>query len=71
MEKWHCIFWTGIILGIVVTSIDFWVESIPYVVTIPIEIVSVILIFVGLIIRKSKKTHGKQDALNKIFTNLE
>ena len=53
MVKWRCISGIGIILGMVVTVIDFLVEGIPYVITIPLEILSIILIFAGLIIRKT------------------
>ena len=57
MEKWRYISGTGIVLGTVVTVLDFWVERIPHAIIIPLEIVSIVLIFAGLIIRKSKKTH--------------
>ena len=55
MVKWRCISGTGISLDMVVTTIDFLVEGIPYVMTIPLVIVSVILIYAGLIIRKREK----------------
>ncbi len=59
MEKWRCISGIGIVLGIVVTVIDFLVESVPYAIIIPLEIVAIILIFAGLIIRKSEKNREK------------
>lgn len=54
MEKWRLISLAGIILGIAVSVIDFLIESVPYVITIPIESTAIILIFAGLIIRKRK-----------------
>lgn len=59
MAKWRCIGWAGIILGIVISAIDFWVKSVPYAVTIPIEILAIVLIFAGFILRKSMKTREK------------
>lgn len=59
MVKWRCISGTGISLGMVVTTIDFLVEGIPYVMTIPLVIVSVILIYAGLIIRKRENMREK------------
>lgn len=56
VEKWRYIGWTGVILGIVVTAIDLRVKDISYGIFIPIEIIAIILIFTGLIIRKSEKT---------------
>lgn len=61
MEKWRRIFWIGAILGIVVTSVDAWIISIPYIIIIPVEIVSLVLIFAGLVMRKNKKKAEKQD----------
>lgn len=55
MLKWRYISGIGIILGMVVTVIDFLVEGISYVITIPLVIVSIILIYAGLIIRKREK----------------
>lgn len=59
MAKWRCISVIGIILGMVVTVIDFLIEGIPYVITIPLIIVSIILIYAGLIIRKREKLREK------------
>ena len=55
MEKWRCIGWTGIILGIGVQILDYFVENIPFGIMIPIEIVAIVMIFTGLIIRKREK----------------
>ena len=55
MEKWRCISLIGIILGIGIQIIDFFVISIPYVIFIPLEFVAIILIFAGFIIRKKQK----------------
>ena len=55
MEKWRCISLAGIVLGMGVQILDFFVKDIPYIVIIPIEIVAIILIFAGLIIRKREK----------------
>ena len=65
MEKCRLIFWTGTVLGIVVTSVDFWVGPIPYEIIIPIEVMSLVLIFTGLIMRKSKKMLENPDTLHK------
>lgn len=59
MEKWRVISGIGIILGIVVIAIDFGIENIPYVITIPLEVVAIALIFAGLIIRKCGKRRKK------------
>lgn len=59
MEKWRCISLIGIMLGIVVQIIDFFVISIPYAIIIPLDIVAIILIFAGFIIRKSEKMREK------------
>ncbi len=55
MEKWRCISLIGIILGIAVQIIDFFVISIPYAIIILLDIVAIILIFTGFIIRKKHK----------------
>ena len=55
MEKWRRLLLTGIILGIGVQVIDFLVVSIPYIIFIPLEIVAIVLIFAGFIIRKKTK----------------
>lgn len=59
MVKWRCISGTGIILGMVVTFIDFLVEGISCVIIIPLVIMSIILIYAGLIIRKREKMREK------------
>ncbi len=61
MEKWRYILWVGIILGMVTTTIDFLVVSAPYMVMIPLELISLILIFAGFIMRKNKIAQEKQD----------
>lgn len=58
-DSWRCISGAGIILGVVLTALDLWVIRIPYVIIIPLEIISIILIFAGLIIRKRQMTHAK------------
>lgn len=60
MEKWRCILWIGTILGIGVQILDFLVKGIlPYVIIIPIEIVAIVLIFSGFIVRKIEKKKEK------------
>ena len=59
MQKWRRISLTGIILGIVAIGIDFLMKGLPYAIIIPLEIISIILIFTGLIIRKVEKTREK------------
>lgn len=55
MERWRQITWSGIILGNGIAAIDAWGASIPYEIIIPIEIMSLILIFSGLINRRREK----------------
>ncbi len=55
MEHWRRISLLGIILGIAVMVMDFLVAGIPYIIIIPLEIVSIVLIFAGFIIRKNEK----------------
>ena len=59
MEKWRWILGIGCVLGIVLTVIDYYIISIPYVIIIPLQVVAIILIFTGLIIRKRSKSNGK------------
>lgn len=55
MEKWRRIFLTGAVPGLAVAAIDSWTGGIPYEIIIPIEFVSIALIFAGLIMRKKQK----------------
>lgn len=55
MEKWRIISLIGILLGNGALLIDYFVISVPHVIMIPFLIVSIILIFTGLIIRKKQK----------------
>lgn len=55
MKMWRRILMTGIILGFVVQVIDFFVITIPYIIIIPLEIVAIVLIFTGFIMRKREK----------------
>lgn len=59
MEKWRLIFLIGIILGIGLQVIDYFIITIPYVVIIPLDIVAIVFIFTGLVIRKKEKTRKK------------
>lgn len=59
MEKWRLISLIGIILGLGLQVIDYFVISIPYMVIIPLDIVAIVLIFTGLVIRKKEKTGEK------------
>lgn len=61
MEKWRYILGLGCVLGIVLTVIDYLIITIPYVIIIPLQIVSIILIFTGLIIRKNMKSKEKDN----------
>lgn len=60
MEKWRYILLAGIILGMVIITIDFLVVSVPYIVIIPMELISLVLIFAGFIMRKNKIAQEKQ-----------
>jgi len=59
MEKWRYILGLGCVLGIVLTVIDYFIITIPYVIIIPLQIVAIILIFTGLVIRKNTKSNEK------------
>lgn len=59
MEKWRLISLIGIILGIGLQVIDYFIITIPYVVIIPLDIVAIVFIFTGLVIRKKEKTRKK------------
>ena len=55
MEKWRKISLIGILLGYSALLMDYFVISVPYVIMIPLLIVSIILIFTGLIERRKQK----------------
>lgn len=59
MERWRYILGIGCVLGIVLTVVDYFIITIPYVIIIPLQIVAIILIFTGLIIRKNTKSNEK------------
>lgn len=59
MEKWRCISLIGIVLGITVQIIDFFIISISYAIIIPLDIAAIILIFAGFIIKKNEKNRKK------------
>ena len=55
MEKWRIIWLIGILLGNGALLIDYFVISVPHVIMLPLLIVSITLIFTGLIIGKKQK----------------
>ena len=55
MELWRKISLVGILLGNIALLVDYFLISVPHVILIPLLIVSIILIFTGLIIRKKQK----------------
>ena len=55
MEQWRKISLVGILIGNGALLVDYFVISIPYTIMIPFLIVSIILIFLGLIMRKKEK----------------
>ena len=55
MENWRKISLTGILLGYGALLIDYFVISVPYVIMIPLLLVTIILIFAGLIKRRRQK----------------
>ena len=59
MEKWRYILLIGIVLGIAVEIMDFLIGSIPYAIIIPLQVVAIVLIFSGFIIRKREKNREK------------
>ena len=56
MEPWRKCSLIGILFGNGALLIDYFVISISYMVMIPLLIVSIILIFTGLMIRKKQKS---------------
>lgn len=57
MEKWHKISLAGILLGNGALLIDYFVTYVPYEIMIPVLLISIILIFTGLVMRKKRKSH--------------
>jgi hypothetical protein len=55
MEKWRIISLVGILLGNAALLFDYFIISVPYVIMIPLLLVSVILIFIGFFIRKKER----------------
>ena len=55
MKQWRKISLIGILIGNGALLVDYFAISIPYIIMIPLLIVSIILIFTGLIIRKKQK----------------
>ena len=55
MEQWRKISLIGIILGNGALLVDYFAISIPYIIMIPLLVISVILIFAGLFMRKKQK----------------
>ncbi|MBQ9083916.1 MAG: hypothetical protein IJY28_10570 [Clostridia bacterium] len=55
MEKWRKISLIGILLGYSALLIDYFVISVPYAIMIPLLMVSIVLIFAGLIQRRKQK----------------
>lgn len=62
MEKWRRVLLIGAVPGLAVTAIDSWTGGIPYEIIIPIEFVSIALIFAGLIMRKKQRACEALDA---------
>ena len=60
MEQWRKISLIGILISNSALLVDYFVISIPYIIMIPLLIVSIILIFTGLIIRKKAKERLKK-----------
>lgn len=54
MQKWRKISLIGILMGYGALLIDYFVISVPYVLMIPLLFVSIVLIFAGLIAKKTK-----------------
>ena len=54
MEKWRCILGIGIVLGWGIQIVDHFIMSMPNVIFIPLELISIILIFTGFIMRKRR-----------------
>lgn len=54
MSKWRLLFWSGVIIGIMVKILDHFIEGIPILIVIVFEIIAITLIFTGLITRKKQ-----------------
>lgn len=54
MSKWRLLFWSGVIIGIMVKILDHFIEGIPILIVIAFEIIAITLIFAGLITRKKQ-----------------
>ena len=54
MSKWRLLFWSGVIIGIMVKILDHFIEGIPILIVIVFEIIAITLIFAGLITRKKQ-----------------
>lgn len=59
MTKWRFISGLGVIIGIVTIVLDSKIENIPIAIIILLEIVSIFLLFSGLILRKRKTRQEK------------
>lgn len=55
MEKWRLIMLCGMVLGVIVLIIDALVANAPYVIIIPLQVVAILLLFGGLIMRRRDK----------------
>jgi len=55
MEKWRLIMLCGMVLGVVVLIIDAIVENAPYLIIIPLQLVAIVMLFGGLIMRKRER----------------
>ncbi|MBE5877344.1 MAG: hypothetical protein E7290_10715 [Lachnospiraceae bacterium] len=59
MEKWRLVLGGGIILGVVLNVMDYFITEIPYVIFIPLQIVAIVLLFGGFIWRKREMAQKK------------
>ncbi len=55
MEKWRLIMLCGMVLGVAVLIVDALVENAPYMIILPLQLVAIVLLFGGLIIRKRER----------------
>ena len=55
MEKWRIISLAGILLGNIALLFDYFVIPVPHIVMIPLLLISIVMIFSGLILRKKHK----------------
>lgn len=71
MKKWRFLSLVGIILGIGLEIIDYFIMNIPYMLLTPLQIVAIAMIFGGFICRKYERTHKKDSRAEKATIGMQ